>query len=48
VEDRVNVPRDGEFQLGGDRGYEFRDGEGSGTFWRQFDRSVGYRKVLSF
>jgi hypothetical protein len=32
VENGVDVPRDGEVQLGSYWGYEFRDGEGSITF----------------
>jgi hypothetical protein len=48
MEDRVNVPRRGEVELGCYWGYEFCDGKGSVTFGGQLNRSVGCRKVLSF
>jgi hypothetical protein len=48
VEDGVDVPGHGEAQLGGDRGYQFRDDKGTVALRGEFDRSMRERKVLSF
>jgi hypothetical protein len=48
MEDRVNVPGRGEVELGSHWGDEFRNNEGTITFGGQFDRPVGYGKVLPF
>jgi hypothetical protein len=48
MEDWVDVPGHGEAQLRGDRGYQFRNDEGTIMLRGKFDCAVREGKILSF
>jgi hypothetical protein len=48
MENRVNVPGQGEAQLGSDWRYQFCNGERTIAFGGKFDCTVGEGKILSF